>query len=271
MQLSELQTVLSWASEEGWNPGLSDADAFHSADPHGYFLTSVDGQPVAAISVVIHDPANAFLGLYICRPEWRGKGLGLATWQSGISHAASRSIGLDGVPEQESNYAASGFVKTGATLRLEGRLEARQSRDIRCSELDDVEFLIALDGRANGFVRPRFMNAWLTPGLTERGTRVLRREGEICGFATWRACENGTKIGPIVAPDLAASLELISDIAVLRPDGLLIVDAPESNLALRRELEGAGFTVGFVTARMYRGKPPETNKTQQAIATMELG
>lgn len=211
------------------------------------------------------------MGLYLCRPDWRGKGLGLSTWQFAIKHAGSRSIGLDGVPDQQSNYRASGFVKTGSSLRNEGRIEARQSPNVRSSEPGDTSHLVALDGRANGFERPRFLGAWLRDDRGTRETRVLLRDSDICGFATWRACQTGTKIGPIVAPDTASALELIADIALLRPNGPLIIDVPEGNTDLRRELERTGFTVPFVTARMYRGDIPTTDHSMQAIATMELG
>lgn len=271
MDRSELQTVLSWAAEEGWNPGLNDAEPFHAADPFGFFLTSVGGTPIASVSVVNHSAEHAFLGLYICRPDKRGQGLGLVTWQFGIEHAGSRLIGLDGVPEQESNYKASGFIRTGSTLRNEGRVDARQSQNVRPASSSDLQFLISLDGSANGFMRPRFMSAWIAEVDGARETRVLLRDGAICGFATWRACRNGTKVGPIIAPDVSGSLELLRDIAVLRPDGPLIVDVPEGNMDLRRELEGAGFSVPFVTARMYRGQVPHGDRTLQAIATMELG
>lgn len=271
MDRAEVQTVLSWAAEEGWNPGLGDAAAFHATDPNGFFLTCVEDVPVAAVSVVNHDAGNAFLGLYICRPEWRGMGLGLATWRFALAHAGDRSVGLDGVPAQEGNYRASGFVKTGSSPRHEGRLEARMSPDIRPATSDDRARLVALDAQANGFARPGFLSAWLK---TEPGTReaeVLLRDGEIVGFATWRACRLGTKVGPIIAPDLSAALELLSHVAVQRPEGPLIVDIPEANAELRRELDAAGFTVPFVTARMYRGRVPQTGPALQAIATMELG
>ncbi|MBF9058607.1 N-acetyltransferase [Rhodobacterales bacterium HKCCSP123] len=271
MDRSELETVLSWAADEGWNPGLADAGAFHAADPGGFFLTSIDGAPVAAVSVVNHDAENTFLGLYLCRPEWRGKGLGLSTWHVGIEHAGARSIGLDGVPAQEGNYCASGFVKTGSSLRHEGRVEARRSPRVRPAAPDETARLVALDGGANGFVRPAFMTAWLETDSGTRETHVLLGDGAISGFATWRACRTGTKIGPIVAPDLSGALELLSDIARQRPEGPLVVDVPEGNLDLRRELEDAGFTVPFVTARMYRGRVPEAGQSLQAIATMELG
>lgn len=97
------------------------------------------------------------------------------------------------------------------------------------------------------------------------------RDGRIEGFATWRACREGTKIGPVIAPDTAGALELIADIARLRPDGLLIFDVPEANTALRAEMEAANFSVPFSTARMYRGRVPVTGSTLQVIATMALG
>ncbi|MEQ8988046.1 MAG: N-acetyltransferase [Marinovum algicola] len=271
MSAAELEAVMGWAAREGWNPGIADADAFHAADPEGFFLTLVGGEPVAAISVVNHEPGHAFLGLYLCRPEWRGRGIGYATWMHGLAHAEARCVGLDGVPAQEGNYRVSGFVRTGASLRHEGRVEAKASNAIRSATAGDMPRLLALDARATGHARPSFLTAWLKNEAEVRETRVLQIDGEIAGFATWRACGTGTKIGPVIAPDMASALGLIADIAAHRPEGPLIIDLPEANTALRRELEQAGFTVPFATARMYRGTPPETGETLQAIATMELG
>ena len=92
MSAAELETVMSWAADEGWNPGLADARAFHAADPEGFFLTLVNDDPVAAISVVNHDEAHAFLGLYLCRPDWRGRGIGYATWMHAMSHVKQRRV-----------------------------------------------------------------------------------------------------------------------------------------------------------------------------------
>ena len=271
MTVEELETVLDWAAAEGWNPGLTDADAFHAADPDGFFLARIDRSPVAAISVVNHDSGNAFLGLYICRPEWRGKGIGLAMWSEALKHAAGRSVGLDGVPDQQDNYRRSGFVKYGSSMRHVGRWPGRAHPDIRPADAGDLAALIALDTRANGFARPRFLSAWLSDGWPHRASRVLVREGTILGSSTWRACREGTKIGPVIAPDTRTTLDLIADVAALRPEGPLIIDLPEGNRALRAELQAAGFDVPFVTARMYRGTAPSQGSSLQAIATMELG
>ena len=257
MTVAELDMVLGWAAEEGWNPGLADATAFHAADPQGYFLARIGNTPVAAISVVNHDAHNAFLGLYLCRPDWRGRGIGLATWTHALRHAENRSVGLDGVPAQEGNYRASGFVRTGQSLRYVGRWPGQTNKGVRDATPLDLPQLIALDGRANGYARPRFLGGWTGTNTDLRATRVLTEAGEITSFATWRACGEGTKIGPIIAPDTAAALSLIADIAALRPDGPLIIDLPEANTPLRRELDTAGFDIPFTTARMYRGAMPE--------------
>ncbi|MEL6127703.1 MAG: N-acetyltransferase, partial [Pseudomonadota bacterium] len=54
LTVEDLDTVLEWAAAEGWNPGWDDAEAFHRADPAGFFGAEVDGRLVAAISVVNH-------------------------------------------------------------------------------------------------------------------------------------------------------------------------------------------------------------------------
>lgn len=270
MDVGDLEMVLGWAADEGWNPGLDDAAAFHAADPGGFFLARMGEVPVAAVSVVNHSGSQAFLGLYLAHPEWRGRGIGFATWNHALGHAGPRSIGLDGVPAQEANYRASGFVRVGASLRHVGRLPGADTPEIRAFEACDHKHLARLDEAANGFTRARFTAAWLTETET-RATRVLLQDGEIIGFATWRACREGTKIGPVIAPNTESALALIADIAALRPLGPLIVDLPELNVPLRRALEAQGFEVPFTTARMYRGAHPEPGPSLQAIATMELG
>ena len=60
MTLDELRMVLGWAADEGWNPGLHDAEAFFAAEPSGFLIKLVEDEPVAAISVLTDecDPDN---------------------------------------------------------------------------------------------------------------------------------------------------------------------------------------------------------------------
>jgi hypothetical protein len=43
MHARDLALALDWAAAEGWNPGLSDAACFRSADPEGFLLAEVAG------------------------------------------------------------------------------------------------------------------------------------------------------------------------------------------------------------------------------------
>ncbi|WP_408056844.1 hypothetical protein [Streptomyces huasconensis] len=55
---------------------------------------------MSAVSVVTYGQDHAFPGFHLVRPDRRGRGFGLATWRTGLKHAAGRTVGLDGVPAQ---------------------------------------------------------------------------------------------------------------------------------------------------------------------------
>ena len=271
MTSADLETVLDWAAAEGWNPGLDDAAPFRAADPEGFFVAARDGAPVAAISVVNHDAANAFLGLYICRPEWRGQGIGLDLWQLALRHAGQRAVGLDGVEAQQANYASSGFVRTGATRRWEGPLPpAPPVAGLRAATPGDLDAIARLDRAANGYARAAFLRAWLHDSATRR-TLVLAPEGAPEGFVTIRRCRSGCKIGPVTAADCDAALALIHGAAAAMAAATVTVDVPDANGALSAALAGRGLRSSFATARMVRGIAPVAGPLLQAVATLELG
>ena len=58
----EVDLMIDWAAAEGWNPGLHDASTFYAADPEGFLIGVLDGEPISSISVVRFGPAFAFLG-----------------------------------------------------------------------------------------------------------------------------------------------------------------------------------------------------------------
>ncbi|WP_112321645.1 GNAT family N-acetyltransferase [Oceanibium sediminis] len=267
MTRDDLAMVLGWAAEEGWNPGLDDADAFFAADPGGFFLNIVDGEPAAAISVVNHSADFAFLGLYICRPAFRGQGHGLALWQDAIRHAGTRCVGLDGVPDQQDNYRRSGFSGTGRTIRYRGQPQAASATALRPAEAADMALLLDLDRAASGLTREAYARAWFA-GTPTRRTLILNDRAA----ATYRRCGEGVKIGPLFAPDAEAALTLLRATPFPGQDRPVFVDIPETCTALSGLATGEGFGPVFETARMYTGTPPESTPPPfHAVMTLELG
>src|SRR4051812_27897558 len=128
----------AWADREGWNPGRHDGPCFFEADPAGFFVGELAGEPVACISCVRYGEAFGFLGQYIVAPEHRGKGFGLRVWSAGIAHLGSRNVGLDGVLAQVPNYEKSGFHLSHHHIRYGGTITGRSAPGL--VRLDAVPF-----------------------------------------------------------------------------------------------------------------------------------
>ncbi|MEM9432890.1 MAG: GNAT family N-acetyltransferase [Pseudomonadota bacterium] len=262
--LNELEQVLVWAAKEGWNPGLDDAAAFYAADPKGFFVAVEGGAPIAAISVVNHNEAFSFLGLYIVTPAHRGKGIGYDLWKHAIEHTGGRTIGLDGVPEQQSNYVASGFIPSGSTMRFIGRIVAKHAPEARLAQPDDLPELIQKEAAISGALKETYLSAWFT-NTPNRKTLIV--DG---GFCTVRRCRIGVKIGPLVAENEAAARSLFQQASVhMGPH--LIIDVPVASAGLSELCKRLDFAEGFETARMYRGPRPAVKNAFYAVTSLELG
>jgi GNAT superfamily N-acetyltransferase len=268
----ELETILEWAAEEGWNPGVEDAAAFWRADPEGFFVATVGGDLAASISVVNHTEDFAFLGLYIARPEFRGQGIGYGLWQHALKNAGARVVGLDGVPDQQANYAASGFELFSATTRFTGDVAAAESGQVRLAAPGDAAALVDLEAAASDVRKPVYLGAWFA-SAESRQTWVMRGAEGVAGFCTARRCLEGVKIGPLWAEREGDAKALITHVAA-QMGGPVTLDVPDTSASLKGLCQALGLTPGFATARMYRGTPVPVGKASEgyfAVSTLELG
>lgn len=273
MERGELALAVEWAAREGWNPGLHDAETFPAADPQGFFLGVLDGQPVASISVVKYGAGFAFLGLYIVLPAVRERGLGWALWQHGMASAAGRQVGLDGVPAQQANYRKSGFELAWRNVRCEGRGGTPPSRDDRLVDLATLPFdsVRAYDRAFFPAGRSAFLRAWLAqPGAAAIG---WVDDGRLRGYGVIRPCVSGWKLGPLFADGEAIAEALYGALCGhAGADDPVFLDIPEPNaLAVALTRRHRMRTV-FETARMYTGTAPAMPmRRTYGITSFELG
>lgn len=269
LDLAEIDMLIGWAKAEGWNPGLADAAPFQAADPEGFIGCFVDGQMAAGISAIRYGSDFGFIGLYIAHSDFRGLGYGRRVWDAGMAHLKNRTIGLDGVPEQLANYRSMGFVPDYETFRWSGKLEGQTDPDICSLEDIDPASLIAFDAECFAERRAAFLQAWLA---LPRQTKVLIRDGAICGYAVARQCHEGYKIGPLFAVDSDAATTLILACAAEVEGQLIHIDVPADQARFSAVLEAHGFECGFQTTRMYRGTPPSFETACVfGVTTLELG
>jgi len=204
----DVDLAIDWAAAEGWNPGLNDAACFRAADPEGFLLGSVDGEPVATISAVRYGATFGFIGLYIVKPGWRGRGYGMQVWNAGLARLAGRTIGLDGVVAQQANYRKSGFTLAYRNVRYAGTSAGAGPIDARIVPLSSRPFaeVAAYDRAFFPDDRTPFLRAWLVQPQAKAYAVV--NGSALAGYGVIRAARAGYKIGPLFAdgPDLAEAL-----------------------------------------------------------------
>ncbi|HEY9887699.1 MAG TPA: GNAT family N-acetyltransferase [Candidatus Obscuribacterales bacterium] len=276
MTRRDLEVAIAWAAAEGWNPGLEDADCFYAADPTGFWMGCLDGVTIAAISVVKYDPQFAFLGFYLVKPEFRGRGYGYRLWQAGLASCPGRVVGLDGVVAQQANYLKSGFTLAHRNIRYEGwgRPAAGECPPpVTLTPLDPTGLaaIVAYDRAFFPGDRAPFMQCWLTrPG----GVGVVAwHPDQVAGYGWLRPCQTGYKIGPLFADQPAVAEAILAALSQqVPPDQPFYLDVPAINLAAVALAQKYAMTPQFETARMYaHGLPPLPTERIFGITTFELG
>lgn len=274
MSAADVALAVEWAAQEGWNPGLHDADFFRLADPDGFFIGEWRGEPAACLSAVAYGDDFGFIGLYIVKPELRGKGFGMRVWQHGVAYLRDRCVGLDGVLAQQANYAKSGFQLAYRNIRYQG-VARQRAGDVPHADLLDAsavpfEQLSDYDRRCFPASRDRFLGAWLTQ--PEAIARVAVREGQVAGYSVLRPCLTGYKIGPLFADNDEIAGQLFAELTSSIPGEVFFFDVPETRAAAVALAERHGMTSVFETARMYTREPPVMSIERVfGVTSFELG
>ncbi|MGQ0585482.1 MAG: GNAT family N-acetyltransferase [Reyranella sp.] len=274
----DVARMAEWAADEGWNPGNTDALAFHAADPGAFLIGRLDGKPVACISVVRYGAALGFLGFYIARPEARGKGYGIKIWDAGMARLTGRNVGLDGVVAQQHNYKKSGFRLAWNNIRHEGppppaaSPAAAPPAGMTLVDARSVPFdlIAAYDRRFFPEARDSFLAPWI--GLPERTGLVAMKDGVLEGFAVIRPCRAAARIGPLYAATPAIAASLVSALAAKTGASAVAIDVPDRNKAAVTLAEQMGLKPAFETARMYTGADPVADYAGLfGVTSLELG
>ncbi|MEU9800612.1 GNAT family N-acetyltransferase [Streptomyces sp. NPDC051000] len=277
---ADMEMIRAWADEEGWNPGDTDRFAFAVADPDGFLVGRLHGEPVACVSAVRYGTGFGFIGFYIARPRWRGQGYGIRLWKAAMSRLDGRLVGLDGVVEQQDNYRRSGFRPAWNNVRHEGAprggddgamrvVDDGATRVVDAGTLPFAQ-LAAYDRRFFPAPRDAFLSAWT--GLPGRTALAAVRDGRIEGLGVVRPCSGASRVGPLYAatPEVAATL--VRRLAEHAPGGEIAVDVPDANPAATALMAELGLVPTFEAARMYTGPAPTVDLPGlYGVASLELG
>jgi predicted GNAT family N-acyltransferase len=270
MTKDDLKIALSWAASEGWNPGIDDVDNFYIADPGGFLIGELNGQPISCISVVRYNEKFNFIGIYIVKPEERKKGFGLKTWLEAFKLIPNQSAALDAVLQQVNNYQRFGFKPTHSHLRYQGIINGRILPDIRDLKTLDFEQLCHYDERYFPSYRPHFLSTWINQPHGQ-GYAIIN-DGDLVGYGVIRKAIDGWKIAPLFAENKDIAEKLFLALATYAEGSPIYVDVPNINKSAIFLFENYQMKPIFECVRMYIGEPPNIDwHNVFAVTSLELG
>lgn len=270
MTRDDVAFAIRMAAKEGWNPGLSDADTFYAADPEGFFIAELDGEPIGTISAVRYKDDFGFVGLYIVTPEARGKGYGMELWQHAMAHLEGCTVGLDAVTEQEQTYKKAGFSSSYRSTRFEGMGGGAKPEGVVLLETVDFDKVVAYDRACFPGGRENFMHAWIEAiGAT---SYAVMDGDRLAGFGVIRPCAVGYKIGPLFADNAEVAERLYAALRASIPGEKFYLDVIEPNRAAMELAKKHELNEVFVTVRMYTGDAPGMDLDKVfGVTSFELG
>lgn len=269
----EIELMMDWAAIETWNPGINDASAFQMIDLNGFFIGYVGDEPISCISTVKYNSEFGFLGLYIVKPQYRGKGFGYQIWQHAMHYAGQINIGLDGVPAQQPNYKKSGFKLAHKNVRYflaKNSFENFRDNHIILAKTLPLYEIAEYDRSCFPCERHVFLTSWL---LMSNATALVYYDRGIKGYGVIRACRKGYKIGPLFADDFSIATALFKALAnTVKDQSGIYLDIPETNPDAIRLVQEFTMEPVFETARMYTKNPPTLSLNKIfGITTFEMG
>ena len=183
-----------------------------------------------------------------------------------------RTVGLDGVVDQQDNYMKSGFALAHRNIRFEGSVEASLPVNSNLVDVRDLSVGQIVEFDRNFFFdqRESFLNCW----LREEGHIgfVYEEGGSIKGYGLIRPYADGYKTGPLFAESSDIANVIFQALCSKVDGGKIILDVPETNASGLALAERYNLVQSFETARMYKGSPVDLPIDKiYGITSFELG
>lgn len=271
MTKADLKIALSWAADEGWNPGIDDVDNLYIADPQGFLIGELNGQPVSSISLVKYNFHFNFIGLYLVKPSARNQGFGLKIWQEAMKLINDEVLALDAVLKQVSNYQKFGFKSAHTHIRYRGIISGKISPDLQDLKSINFEQLCRYDRQYFPADRSHFLANWIDQPHGQ-GYALMNHDGDLVAYGVIRKATEGYRIGPLFAQNQNLAEKLLLGLADFAQGSNIYLDVPNINQKAIALLENYHLQPIQENIRMYTGTPPQLNwQNIFAVTTLGIG
>jgi GNAT superfamily N-acetyltransferase len=270
---NDISLIIDYAAREGWNPGLEDDKAFYAIDPQGCSLGKLNNQIIACISNMQYDKYYSFMGFYIVNPAFRRQNYGYQLFDYAIKQTPHHLIGLDGVVEQQNNYAKWGFQLAHRNVRYKINHCQKKIIDntaIKLLSSHDIDKLLVYDQDFFPASRSKFLHKWIN--MSNAKHFIYKTNQQIQGYGCIRKCREGYKIGPLFSNSTEIAQSLLDSLLSQAQAEPVYIDIPEINKNALNLINNYPIEKVFETARMYRGKEPDISIDRTyGITSYEVG
>jgi GNAT superfamily N-acetyltransferase len=213
MTAADIPSGMRLKEQNLWNTTPDDWQRQLDLEPAGCFAAELDGQVVGTACACIFDNV-AWLNLVLVNQVHRGRGIGtslMRTVLAWLDGSNIPSIRLDATPLGRPIYEKLGFTAEYDLTRYEGTMPVLPA-DLtgHWATVPDRRILpriVQLDRRVTGTNRDkliRYLNR-------RQNLFIVRRKGEVAGYASYRPGSRARHIGPC-AGDAPACRELLAAI-----------------------------------------------------------
>jgi predicted N-acetyltransferase YhbS len=265
----EMRLVERWGAEEGWNPGLRDADCYLAGDSSGFFIAEADGEPAGCVFAINFSEDLCMGGVFIVTPEYRGGRVGVALQKRAAIHAGNRLVGFDAVEHKVKNYSFFGFKPAYKIVRYE--MTARPAgKEIRTVDLTGYP-----SGNFNSYDRQffpadraRLMSEWIKQKPSGAALGIVLN-GAIAGYGVIRKAYQGYRLEPLYADNLEAAEELLLALVNrVEPGAPVYLNIPLPNKAACELAEKYRMKPVIPLVRMYNRVIPESSSLPKTYSQM---
>ena len=268
--LNDVKLMFEWAQAEKWGLGVDDPVSFPLTDPNGFFMGYWDQQPITSIAAIRYPNQQAFIGLYLVDPDYRGQGYGIQLWNKAMEYLNGYTIGLDGVLAQKSNYEKSGFKLAYYHTHYKGKVNA--VRHPKAIPARDLPLNLILDYNHQFFPgsRPAFLSAFFN--MPSCQSLAMMENGQVTGFGAIRKCQGGYTVAPLFAKNADIAEQLFLSLCHYAKGESVFLDVPDINSNAIKLAIKLNLTPEFKAARMYNGSPPDAESSKIfGVTSMTVG
>jgi len=273
MQTEDIAFGMRLKEIAGWNQTAEDWGRFLAFEPEGCFVALWEGEPAGTVTTVRYGSRFGWVGMVLVLPECRRRGIGTTLLNAGIEYlsvAGVETVKLDATPEGKYVYDRLAFREEYRLDRWQGVCREVSWDGVRQAEPEDLDRIMAIDESAFGADRRRVL---LEMMRGRAGGVLVTEAGPSTGYAVTRPGSRAWQVGPVVADDPEAGVNLLRAAFGGLEGRESYVDMIRSNIDAVCVAERQGFVVQREFIRMYRGPNgyPGSPDRQFAVSGPEKG